>query len=157
MSSRFVHKPRGLLGGGLGLMVGAGFVWDWFGGWLGYGLRGGGGGWGVSGLDRAGWFEFRCCCCLACCAESDSFTKGWGLNGLACRAGQQPGWPGWAVLFGLGQSFVLWGLWLGQLPFGFGGSGGDLCHFENGLLLSSRLYLLICLPQRHRAVPFWTY
>ena len=31
-----------LVGRGIDLMVSAGFVWDWFGGWLGYGLRGGG-------------------------------------------------------------------------------------------------------------------
>ena len=32
--------------------------------------------------------------------------------------------------------------------------GGLVMIFENGLLLSSRLYLLICLPRP--AVPFWT-
>ena len=49
----------GLLGGGLDLMVGAGFVQDWFGGWLGYGL------WEVGTVwVKAGWFVFRH---LGCC------------------------------------------------------------------------------------------
>ena len=97
----------------------------------------GSGGWGLSGLKQDGLCFVIWAVVLPDVLNQTVFTWGWGLNGLACRAGRRPGWPGCAVLFGLGQPF----------SFSYGACGLVDCHlvlgglvviFENGLLLFSR-------------------
>ena len=131
-------------------MVGAGFVWTG----LGVGWVMGSGGWGLSGLKQDGLYFVIWAVVLPDVLNLTVFTWGWELTGLAVGRDGGPGGVGWAVLFGLRQFF----------SFSYGACGLVDCHlvlgglvmiFENGLFLSSRLYLLICLPRR--AVPFWTY
>ena len=101
----------------------------------------------MSGLKQDGFYFVILAIVLPDVLNQTVFAWGWGLAGLAFRTER------WAVLFGLDSSF----------SFSYGACGLVDCHlvlralvmiFENGLLLSNRLYLLICLP--HQAVPFWT-
>ena len=98
------------------------------------------GGWRLSGLKQDGFYFVIWAIVLPDVLNQTVFAWGWGLVWHVGRNGGLAG-QGWAVLFGLDSSF----------SFSYGACGlvdrhlvlGALVMiFENGLLLSSRLYLL---------------